>query len=76
MQILACRQTNHAGDERSSRNPVVRERARKQHIANAAEWKRRAIASFSENAPKGIDYDALVNAHRRECKLANISPVI
>ena len=71
MQFL-IHQTSAAGDERSSRNPAVREKARKQHIANAAEWLRR----FRTEQPEGASASAIAAAYRRECKLANISPVI
>jgi hypothetical protein len=67
-------QTTAAGDERSTRDPKVLAKARKQHIANAAEWLRR-INHF-ENQSEGTDYDALVASHRLECKYANIEPSI
>jgi hypothetical protein len=63
-----------AGDERSTRNPVVREKARIQHIRNAAEWLRRAASSHE--LPEGADRTAIIAAHRRECNLANIDPAI
>jgi hypothetical protein len=74
MQIFT--QYSFAGDERSSRNPVVREKAHQQHIANAAEWLRRARAFDCMTAPDGCDYDHIVAAYRRECKLANIDTVL
>jgi hypothetical protein len=65
-----------AGDERSSRNPAVLAKAHKQHVANAAEWLRRARAFDCTTAPEGADYDTIVAAYRRECKLANIDTVL
>ena len=73
MLTLANRVTA-AGDERSTRNPAVREKARKQHIANAAEWLKR-LNHFEDQA-EGTDYDALLASYRRECKFANIEPAI
>ena len=73
MLVMANRQT-HAGDERSSRDPAVLAKAHAQHVANAAEWLRR-IRAF-DNQPAGTSFNSLVAAHLRECKLANISPVI
>lgn len=73
MLTLAHRVTA-AGDERSSRNPAVLATARKQHIANAAEWLAR-IRDFC-NAPEGCDRDALLANYHRECKLANIEPAV
>jgi hypothetical protein len=67
-------QTTAAGDERSTHNPAVREKARKQHIANAAEWLRR-IRDFG-NQPEGTDCAALYRSYARECKYANIEPAI
>lgn len=63
-----------AGDERSTHDPKALVKARKQHIANAAEWLKRA--NHFEDQAEGTDYDALVAAHRRECKLANVEPSI
>jgi hypothetical protein len=65
-----------AGDERSSRDPAVLSKAYKQHLANAAEWLRRARAFNCVTAPEGADYDTIVAAHRRECKLANIEATL
>ena len=73
MLTLAHRVTA-AGDERSTRDPAVREKARKQHIANAAEWLRR-ICDI-DNQPVGTDSAALYRSYARECKLANIVPAI
>jgi hypothetical protein len=73
MLALASRVTA-AGDERSTHNPAVREKARIQHVANAAEWLRR-IRDFG-NQPEGTDSAALYRAYARECKLANIEPAI
>ena len=73
MLTLAHRVTA-AGDERSTRNPAVREKARKQHIANAAEWLAR-IRDIDKQ-PEGTDSAALYRSYARECKLANIVPAI
>lgn len=73
MLTLAHRVTT-AGDERSTRNPAVREKARTQHIANAAEWLAR-IGDF-DNQPEGTEFNALVAAYHGECKAANIEPAI
>jgi len=63
-----------AGDERSSRNPAVLAKAHKQHVANAAEWLRR-VRDF-DNQPAGTEFNSLTDSYRRECKLANIEPVL
>jgi hypothetical protein len=63
-----------AGDERSTRDPAVREKARTQHIANAAEWLRR-IKDFA-NAPAGSNRDTMIEAYRLECGYANIEPAV
>ena len=75
MDISRNNQT-HAGDERSSRDPAVLAKAHAQHVANAAEWLRRARAFDCTTAPEGADYDTIVATYRRECKLANIDTVL
>jgi hypothetical protein len=67
-------QATHAGDERTSRDPNVREAARKRHVANAAEWLRR-IRDIA-NQPEGTDAAALYRAYAQECRYANITPEI
>lgn len=58
------------GDERSSRDPRVWAKARKQHIANAVAWYRHYFACKAKR-PEGVDFGAILKSLAMEIRYAN-----